>query len=63
MNDKAKTDKTDDARDPTSTQDRPDLSTGHQEKGDARRPSDTLDRDVKKRGPAGQPVPQDSDQA
>ena len=48
---------------PTKTQDRPNTSTEHQAEGDARRPSDTLNRDVTKRGPAGQPVPEDSDQA
>lgn len=29
---------------PTNTQPRPNISTEHQEEGDARRPSDTLDR-------------------
>lgn len=30
---------------PTETQPAPDISTEHQREGDARRPSDTLDRD------------------
>ena len=34
-----------DANDPTTETDRPNLSTEHQEKGDARRPSDKLDRE------------------
>lgn len=43
---------------PTETQERPNVSTEHQEPGDARRPRDTLDREPK-RGPAGQPEPSD----
>ena len=42
---------------PTHTQPRPNISTEHQEHGDARRPADTLDRDVTRRAPAGQPAP------
>ena len=34
-----------DAIKPTETQPAPNLSTEHQKEGDARRPSDTLDRD------------------
>lgn len=30
---------------PTTETDRPNLSTEHQQKGDARRPSETLDKD------------------
>ena len=35
----------DDAIKPTTETDRPNLSTEHQQEGDARRPSDTLDKD------------------
>lgn len=45
---------------PTETQERPNVSTEHQEPGDARRPRDTLDREPE-RGPAGQPEPSDYD--
>lgn len=43
---------------PTHTQPRPNISTEHQADGDARRPSDTLDRDVTRRGPGGRPEPE-----
>jgi hypothetical protein len=33
---------------PTATQRRPNISTEHQDEGDARRPSDTLDREPKR---------------
>lgn len=35
----------DDTIKPTATQPAPNISTEHQDKGDARRPGDTLDRD------------------
>lgn len=47
-----------DAIKPTQTQPAPNISTEHQREGDARRPSDTLDREPA-RGPAGQPRPHD----
>lgn len=43
-------------RRPTETQERPNISTEHQEQGDARRPRDVLDR-TPERGPAGQTLP------
>jgi len=36
---------TDDDNKPTQTQPNPNISTEHQETGDARRPGETLDRD------------------
>ena len=39
----------DDPIKPTTETDRPNLSTEHQQDGDARRPSETLDRDQPKR--------------
>ncbi len=36
---------TDQQKTPTTETDRPNLSTEHQKEGDARRPSDTLDKD------------------
>lgn len=42
---------------PTTETDRPNLSTEHQEKGDARRPSDRLDKD---QPPSTESVPRKS---
>lgn len=42
---------------PTETQPRPNISTEHQEEGDARRPSDTLDRKPKRDPESGAPIP------
>jgi hypothetical protein len=41
---RAMTDRDDDAIKPTTETDRPNISTEHQKEGDARRPSDTLDK-------------------
>jgi len=41
---------------PTTETDRPNLSTEHQQPGDARRPSDTLDKDQ----PVGETIPRKS---
>ena len=41
---------------PTTETDRPNLSTEHQQKGDARRPSDRLDKDQ----PQGETIPRKS---
>lgn len=46
-----------DANAPTTETDRPNLSTEHQEKGDARRPSDRLDKD---QAPPEETVPRKS---
>jgi len=47
---------------PTETQPRPNISTEHQNTGDARRPSDVLDRKNVKRDPdSGAPIPADYD--
>ena len=48
----------DDAR-PTRTQPRPNLSTEHQDEGDARRPRDTLDREPKRDPASGATIPSD----
>jgi hypothetical protein len=47
------------ANDPTTTQPAPNISTEHQEQGDARRPSDTLDKpqDDRTEGTSTQPRP------
>jgi hypothetical protein len=44
---------------PTATQPRPNISTEHQDEGDARRPSDTLDRKPKRDPKSGAPIPSD----
>jgi hypothetical protein len=47
---------------PTKTQPNPNISTEHQNEGDARRPSDVLDRKNVKRDPdSGAPIPSDFD--
>jgi hypothetical protein len=47
---------------PTETQPRPNISTEHQNEGDARRPRDVLDRDDAKRDPeSGSTIPDDYD--
>ena len=47
---------------PTETQPSPNISTEHQNAGDARRPSDVLDRKNVKRDPdSGAPIPADYD--
>ena len=43
---------------PTETQPRPNISTEHQDKGDARRPSDTLDREPKRDPRSGASIPE-----
>ena len=43
----------DDTTKPTETQPAPNISTEHQDKGDARRPGDTLDRDQPNSGDTG----------
>lgn len=48
----------------TQTQPRPNISTEHQDEGDARRPRDVLDRDDAKRDPeSGLTIPDDYDPA
>jgi len=44
---------------PTSTQDRPNISTEHQPEGDARRPQDTLDRKPRRDPVSGGTIPSD----
>ena len=47
---------------PTETQPKPNISTEHQNEGDARRPSDMLDRKNVKRDPdSGAPIPSNYD--
>lgn len=47
---------------PTKTQPSPNISTEHQNEGDARRPRDVLDRDDAKRDPvSGATIPDDYD--
>ncbi len=46
----------DDAK-PTQTQPNPNISTEHQKEGDARRPSDTLDREPKRDPVSGAAIP------
>ena len=45
---------------PTSETDRPNVSTEHQQTGDARRPSDRLDKDQPDRGDEGETIPRKS---
>lgn len=47
----------DDANKPTTETDRPNISTEHQDTGDARRPSDRLDKD---QGPSDETIPRKS---
>ena len=42
---------------PTETHDRPNISTEHQDEGDARRPRDTLDREPKRDPVSGGTIP------
>lgn len=44
---------------PTRAQDRPNVSTEHQDEGDARRPSDTLDREPNRDPQSGGTIPSD----
>lgn len=50
----------DDAIKPTTETDRPNLSTEHQHDGDARRPSDTLDRGQDRDADEGETIPRKS---
>ena len=45
---------------PTTETDRPNLSTEHQQGGDARRPSDTLDKDQPTSPLGGETIPRKS---
>lgn len=45
---------------PTTETDRPNLSTEHQQQGDARRPSDRLDKDQPVDGDEGETIPRKS---
>jgi hypothetical protein len=46
---------------PTSTQERPNISTEHQAPGDGRRPLDTLDREPKRDPESGATIPSNYD--
>ncbi len=50
----------DDPIKPTTETDRPNLSTEHQHDGDARRPSDTLDRGQDQQPDEGETIPRKS---